>query len=354
MASGSAEQKDCTFMRAFVKYGQEPFAAEVRSLDTPSPGPGQVLVKVAACGVCGSDLHAYRGAPGYEWVVPPVVLGHEFSGTVCETGTQGSHYHPGDRVAAIGIQGCGVCWDCRAGRTNLCRRRRVIGLDMDGGMAEYVLVNEKDLLPVPQKVDLKQAALVEPLSVAAHALARSRPYPGLKTVVTGPGPIGLFCALIAGHSGARTLLSGTEQDARVRLPAAQHIGVSTLTLSQAEAETDISSFFHGEAPDLWVEASGSPQALDLALRLLGRGGSLVVVGMYETAFPWQPTWSVRSEHNLFFSYASTAADYSFAFDFMSAVQLNTDCIASRYSLEDASTAFEAASKGEAVKSLLIP
>ncbi|MCF8104468.1 MAG: alcohol dehydrogenase catalytic domain-containing protein [Desulfohalobiaceae bacterium] len=341
-------------MRAFVKYEHKPYAAELRTVDIPRPGKGEVLVKVAACGICGSDLHAYRGAPGYEWVTPPLILGHEFSGTVCETGPETSRFGVGNRVAVIGIQGCGACWDCCAGRTNLCRRRRVIGLSMDGGMAEYVLVNEKDLLPIPQEVDLKQAALVEPLSVAAHALAKARPYPGLKTVVTGPGPIGLFCALISRHSGAPTLLVGTEQDSGTRLPVAERLGLSTLTLTQDETEADSSSFFQGGPPDLWVEASGSPQALDLALRSVGRGGSLIVVGMYEAASTWQPTQSVRAEHSLFFSYASTCSDYRFAFDFMVDGQMNTDSIATCYSLKNAGSAFNAAIKGQTVKPLLIP
>ncbi|MGO9021014.1 MAG: alcohol dehydrogenase catalytic domain-containing protein [Syntrophobacteraceae bacterium] len=122
-------------MKAFVKYGDQPYAGSLQQVRQPEPGEREVLVKVAGCGICGSDLHAYRADAGYEWVRSPVILGYEFTGTIIAAGSAVTRYRPDDSVVVIGIQGCLECDLCRDGRTNLCRSRKVIGLDLNGGMA---------------------------------------------------------------------------------------------------------------------------------------------------------------------------------------------------------------------------
>lgn len=223
-------------MHAFVKFGREPGAVTVREVPPPTPGPGEVLVRVAACGLCGSDLHAINADPGYEFVQPPVVLGHELAGTVAGLGPGVRGWQPGDAVVAVAIQGCGGCETCRGGQPHLCPQREVLGLHRDGGMAGYVAVRAEHLVAVPDGVRLEDAALAEPLSVAVHAvLDRSRVQPGDRVVVTGPGPIGLLCALVARSAGGEVLVLGTGADTAVRLPAARRLGLAVGNLDDAPA-----------------------------------------------------------------------------------------------------------------------
>ena len=341
-------------MQAFVKYGDRPFEAELRDIAVPEPGENEVLLSVSGCGVCGSDLHAYRAVVGYEWVKPPVTLGHEFAGTVVRTGTAVHHFGEGDRVAVVGIQGCGYCTSCGAGDTNMCADRKVIGLSMDGGMAAFAVVGAAHLIPMPDTVDLAMGALVEPISVAAHALSKTVIRPGERVVVSGPGPIGLFCGLIAALGGARVVMAGAGADAQIRLPLARQLGFETVNVATDPLDLALGAAFHGAAPDLWVEASGSPQAFKTAIDRVRRGGRIVVVGMYAQSFEWLPTVAVRAGHSLFFSYASVSRDYYFALKLMAEGLIDTTPLANFFPLADAEAAFKAAIAGKTVKPVLVP
>ena len=156
-------------MRSLQKTGLGPESTFVTDLPMPTAGTGEVIMRVEACGLCGSDLHAWRTDPGYEWVKPPVVLGHEFVGTIVEVAPGVNGWNIGDRAVAVSIQGCLDCVDCHAGNTQRCQPRRVIGLSYDGGMSEYVRVSASYLVPVDANMKAEVAAAVEPLSVAAHA-----------------------------------------------------------------------------------------------------------------------------------------------------------------------------------------
>ncbi|MBU2226318.1 MAG: alcohol dehydrogenase catalytic domain-containing protein [Proteobacteria bacterium] len=341
-------------MKAFVKFGSEPYEAELRELPMPEPGDGEVLLKVSAAGICGSDLHAYRASPEYRWVRPPVILGHEFSGTVVGLGPGADRFRSGDRVVVIGIQGCGQCRVCRDGRTHLCEGRRVIGLDMNGGMAEWAVVNQNHLIAIPDGLDLATAALIEPFSVAVHGLSKVDILPEQTVVVSGPGPIGLLAAAIARLRGARVAVIGTGTDSDVRLPAAGKMGMATVNLDRESLDSALRTIFGGRPVDLWVEASGSSGAFKAAVGLIRRGGSMVVIGMYAHEFAWIPTPSVRAEHSLFFSYASADRDYRFALDVMAGGILDLEPLVSHFPLDRAGEAFRAAEVGAVVKAVLLP
>jgi len=341
-------------VKAFVKYGTRPLEANLKEVRDPEPTDHEVVLKVAGCGICGSDLHAFRATTGYEWVHPPVILGHEFAGTVVSTGSSVSQYQKGDRVTVVGIQSCRNCPACKAGDTNLCDSRKVIGLDMNGGMAEFVAVNEAYLIRVPDKIELVMAALVEPFSVAVHALSKVVIHPGQNVVVTGPGPIGLFCAIVAKLRGAQVLMVGTEPDTRFRLPAAEHLGFSTVNIHRQPLDQALKSAFGKKAPDLWVEASGAPQAFKTSLEWVRRGGSIVIVGMYSKEFSWFPTVAVRAGYSLYFSYASAAGDYHFAMDLMVKESIDLSCLVHFYPLDEADEAFAEADKGQIIKPILVP
>lgn len=340
-------------MKAFMKFGSEPYEAELREVPIPEPGDGEMLLKISGAGICGSDLHAYHASPGYSWVRPPVILGHEFSGTVVSAGPGADQYRSGDRVVVIGIQGCGRCQICRDGRTQLCEGRRVIGLDMNGGMAEWAVVNQNYLIAIPDGLDLAAAALIEPLSVAVHALSKVDIRPEQTVVISGPGPIGLLAASIARLRGARVAVIGIGTDSGVRLPVAGKMGMATINLDRESLDSALRTIFGGRPVDLWVEASGSAGAFKAAVGLVRRGGSMVVIGMYPQEFSWIPTPSVRAEHS-FFSYASADRDYRFALDIMAGGILDLKPLVSHFPLDRAGEAFRAAEAGAVVKAVLLP
>ncbi|BDG60174.1 zinc-binding dehydrogenase [Caldinitratiruptor microaerophilus] len=342
-------------MKAVVKYGRQPGQVELRDVPVPEPGPGQVLVRVAACGICGSDLHAYLSDPGYEFVAVPVVLGHEFSGTVEAVGQGVSDLAPGDRVVGLAIQGCGRCETCRSGSSHLCPSRRVHGLHHDGGMAEYTTVGQEHLVRVPDGVDLPAVALVEPLSVAVHAVVdRSRVRPGDLVVVSGPGPIGLLCALVARHAGGTVVVTGAQADATHRLPAAARLGFPVLNVAEEPLSDGLRRLTGRSEADVWVEASGAGAALEAAAGSVRSGGVVTVVGMYAHPVELFFTSLVRKEVDVLFSYASHRANYLRALALVAGGAIDPTPLADPFPLSRASEAFAAALEKRVVKPVLLP
>jgi L-iditol 2-dehydrogenase len=342
-------------MKAFVKSGHRPGDAGVREVPVVRPGPGEVLLGVASCGVCGSDVHAFRSDPGFEWITTPVTLGHEFSGIVEEVGPGVTRVSPGDRVVAVAVQGCGRCKICLSGATQLCPDRVAIGLSRDGGMAEHAVMPEQHLVPVPEGLDLAVAALGEPLSVAVHAVdVRAAIGPGQRVVVSGPGPIGVLCGMLARHRGAEVLLTGVGQDSASRLPAAERVGLRTANLNERPLEDHLRDRFGDHAPDVWIESSGSVRALGSALESVHPGGTVVVVGLYAEEMRFSPTDAVRREIGILFSYSCTYADYQTALDLLSAGAIDPGPLLSKYPLGRAPEAFEAVGQGQTVKAMLLP
>jgi L-iditol 2-dehydrogenase len=342
-------------MKAFVKTGHQPGDAGVRDISLGRPSPGEVLLGVASCGVCGSDVHAFRSDPGFEWVTTPVTLGHEFSGIVEEVGPGVTRVSPGDRVVAVAIQGCGRCETCLSGATQLCPDRVAIGLTRDGGMAEYAVMPEQHLVPVPEGLDLAVAALGEPLSVAVHAVdIRAEIEPGQRVVVSGPGPIGVLCGMLARHREAEVLLTGVGQDSASRLPAAERVGLRTANLNEKPLEDHLRDRFGAYAPDVWIESSGSVMALGSALESVRPGGTICVVGLYAEKMRFSPTDAVRREISLLFSYSCNYADYQTALNLLGTGAIDPDPLLSKYPLGSAPEAFEAVGQGRTVKAMLLP
>jgi L-iditol 2-dehydrogenase len=342
-------------VKAFVKTGYRSGEAGVQDVPVTTPGPGEVSLRVASCGICGSDLHAYRADAGFEWVRTPITLGHEFSGTVESVGPEVTRVGPGDRVVAVAIQGCGRCDACLAGSTQLCPDRVAVGLSRDGGMAEYAVMREQHLVPVPEGLDLAVAALGEPLSVAVHAVdVRAEIKPGKKVVVSGPGPIGILCGMVARIRGAEVLLTGVGQDAEARLPAAEHVGPRTANLSEKPLEEHLQDSFGDQGPDVWIESSGSVRALSSALESVRPGGTLAVVGLYAEEMRFSPTDAVRREISVLFSYSCNYADYQTSLELLGSGAIDPGPLLSKYPLEDAPEAFEEVGRGRAVKAILVP
>lgn len=338
-------------MKAFVKGTGGPGDGAVQEVaPRGTPGSGEVLLRVAACGICGSDLHALRSDPGFEWVAPPVTLGHEFSGTVIAVGDDVDALSVGDRVMSMSIQGCLSCDVCRTGTTQLCPDRVIVGLSYDGGLAEEVLVPARHLVPVPDGVDLEVAAVAEPLSVAVRAvLHETFVTPGDAVVVSGPGPIGLLCARLAQLSGAEVCVVGSPADEARRLPIAQGWGMRTSVVGGPGPEEVL-----GRRPDAWIEASGAAPALAGALDGVRRGGTIVVVALYANPLEFFATTAVRNELTVRFSYASAHPEYVRALQLLESGAVDAEALLDRFSLTDAEQAFAAAYGGEVIKPLIVP
>ena len=273
-------------MKAFVLHGPEDMRfdgdrkrGELRA--------GDVLVRVRRTGICGSDVHYFLHGKIGEFVPrEPFVLGHEFSGEVAEVGQGVAGLAPGDPIAIDPSIPCGRCVDCRGGRYNLCRDMRFVGSaschpHIDGGFGEYVVVPADSCIPLPGGIDFGYAALLEPLSVAVHAINRAavtggiagRGVAGRTVVITGAGTIGYLVLLVARAYGASMVaVSDPEEFPR---EAALRAGAD-----HAFTPTDdgLKQFSESNRIDIVVEVSGAPKALTEAIRIVRKGGTIVQVG----------------------------------------------------------------------------
>jgi L-iditol 2-dehydrogenase len=266
-------------MQALVKTGAGVADLELKEWPEPSPAPDEVKLKVAAAGICGTDVHIIKG----EWPCrPPVVLGHEFCGTAVEVGSHVRHFKPGDRVVASNpAQTCGECHHCRAGNPFMCLHRVSAGYMIDGAFAEYISIRENRCHPLPDHVSFRQAALGEPLSVAVHAvIERTTVHAGDLVLVSGPGAVGLLTMLIAKLEGARVIVAGIAKD-RARLALAKQLGADLVVdVSSEDLLGIVRGLSKDEGADLVYECSGVPKSLDLCWEAVRREGTLAQVGIY--------------------------------------------------------------------------
>ena len=243
---------------------------------------------------------------------------------------------------------------CAMGLPQLSSRRRVQGLHLDGGMAEYVCVEEEFLLPIPSGLDLELAALTEPLSVAEHCIGnRTSIGLGDKVIVSGPGIIGLLCAISACSRGAEVIISGTEQDESTRLSAARSIGFETLVvgIGQPPLHEQIVSYFPNGA-DALVEASGSAHALADSWQSVLANGTVIAVALYSRTIDFDLTQFLRKQIDLRTSYASSRDDYLRAFKLLQDGAVDISVLTQSYSLEDAEQGFIDSENLEVTKVLL--
>ncbi len=343
-------------MKAFRRYAREERAAHLVDVPIPTPKENEVLLRVAHCGICGSDLHAWLNHKGYESVLPQVTFGHEFSATVVDMGSAVTNWKTDDQAVMIALQTHHDDNDpfCRMSLPQLSSRRRVQGLHLDGGMAEFVSVEDEFLLPIPAGLDLKLAALTEPLSVAEHCIEnRTSIGPNDKVIISGPGIIGLLCAICARNRGAEVIISGTEQDEHARLSAAQAIGFKTLVVGpdNPPLHKQISTSFPGGA-DALVEASGSAHALANAWQSVRPNGIVTAVALYSRTIEFDLTQFLRKQIDLRTSYASSKDDYLRAFKLLQNGSVDSSLLTQNYSLSDAHRGFIESEKLEVTKVIL--
>jgi L-iditol 2-dehydrogenase len=314
----------------------EPGSMSLRELPEPAPGPGEVAVRPAYVGICGTDLELLAGDVDPAYVRYPLIPGHEWSGVVEATGAGVTGVQPGQRVIAEGIIPCRTCARCIRGETNLCQTYDELGFTRPGAAARQVIVPAPVVHALPGSVSLAEAALAEPAAVAWRALGRGDPRPGDRVAVVGDGTVGLIAAHLAGlFSPAEVAVYG--------LRAGQSRLAADLGATSFEAADDADGRF-----DLVVEAAGTPSAVETAIGLARRGGRVVLVGLagndVTARFPIDV--AVNNDLRVSASFAYTSAAWAEVAGLLRADRIRLGpLITHRFRLEDYGDAYRALRDG---------
>jgi propanol-preferring alcohol dehydrogenase len=319
----------------------EDLSLRVAETETPAPGPGEVLVRVHAAGVCGTDLHILDGM-----IKPdpyPMTLGHEAAGVV-EAAGQGTGLRAGDRVAVYNKLFCGWCEQCLAGRPNICDREPgQLGFNMDGGDAEYVVVPERNLVPVPQAVDFATAAVLSCAGMTAvHAAKLSSLRLGQTAVVDGIGGVGILVTQAARHAGARVIaVADSEQKRQLALEYGATDGVVVATPDDYEKlPSAVRELTGGRGADVFFEQVGTTGSMTAGIRCLAKRGRFVSTGYTDQSLSVHPIEFILSETSFVATVAATRQDLVDAIDLAARGALTVP-IAGRFPLDGVADALDA-------------
>lgn len=340
-------------MRAVII--DKPGEIRIGTISDPTPGPDEVLVKVGACGICGTDLHISEGE--FLPTPYPIVPGHEFAGEVVALGKNVQQESArgvisisvGTRVAVDPSLFCGQCAFCRVGRGNLCLNWGAIGDTVDGAFAEYVRVPVANAYRLPEHVSFREAALIEPVSCAVHGIHRLEPRLGDTVLITGAGTMGLLLLQLALRGGASrvAVLDLNTQ----RLTLAEKLGAyQTATHSQELLEIEPLGF------DCVIDATGVPAAIDTALKLVKRGGKFMVFGVApnEARVAISP-FRVYNEEITIIGSMAVLHSYQQALDLVSGGAINTQIMLTEaFPLEKFSQALSMLRQGKGLKTQILP
>lgn len=302
-----------------------------KDVEMPPLGEEDVLIRVKACAVCGSDVHGMDGSTGRR--IPPVIMGHEASGIIEKCGSRVKDYKPGDRVTFDSTIYCGECEECRNKRFNLCDNRKVLGVScedyrMDGAFAEYVAVPARVLYRLPENVSFIQACMVEPLSVAYHAVTRATAPGDGCAVVFGVGTIGLLTVQVLKAFGAKTIIAVDISPARLEM-ALKYGADHAVNASDGDVTARILKLTpKGDGANVCYDATGNSVTLNNSLKVLKKGGEEILIGNLDakTEFPLQ--WVVTRQITIFGSCASSG-EYSQCIELISSGKVDVDVLVSK-------------------------
>lgn len=325
-------------MRALEVHGAEDMV--LTDLPRPEAGPGEVLVRVAYCGICGSDFPRYFDGAVH---ATPQTLGHEFSGTIVDTGAGVTERSNGQRVAVAPLVPCGACAPCEAGRPALCKQYSFVGSRQQGALADYVAVPAGNTMPIPDHLSLRDAALVEPLTVAIHGVERATLDPAEPALVFGAGVIGLLTVMVLRSRGVTDVVAVDVHDDKLDL--ARRFG-ATATVRAEQIDDYLTSH---PRPALVIETAGTPITQEQSVRICADAGQVVFVGTAhrDVTFPAKSFERLlRGELRVTGSWMSYSAPFPGA-EWDSAVELLAsasvpvaELVSREYDLSDASLPFE--------------
>ena len=346
-------------MRAVRFYGQEDLRLE--DIAEPAAGPGEVKVRNAFNGICGSDLHCYfnPASLGFDFSAPhpltgatlPQVFGHEFSGTVVEVGSGVTGVNEGDRVAVWPMHSCGKCPACEIDLDTSCRTLAVQGINSQGGgMSEFTTVQAGKVFVLPDGVDLFTGALVEPLATCWHAVRRAGVHAGQTALVAGAGPVGVGLWFALQEHGIDPVVVEPVAERRAVLSAlgARHV------VAPADAPDVVADLTHGRGVDVAFEAAGVGAAFSASLAALTPRGVLVVVALHEGEFGFNPIGMVFAENAVLGSLAYRPDDFRDVIDAMAQGRIRTDGWVAAVPLAKAEHSLRELREGRGMKILVQP
>ena len=264
---------DTTIAAAFYR-GDKTFTVEDRVV--PAPGPGEASIRVAYCGICGTDMHVYHGnmdaRVGFERVI-----GHEMSGTVDSVGEGVSNVRAGQKVVVRPLDHCGDCPACNAGHQHVCHKLKFLGLDTDGAMQEIWTVPAHTLHVLPDDIAMDHAALIEPVAVACHDVRLSGLKAGEDVVVIGGGPIGILVAMVARDAGGKVVLSEVNPN---RLAIAEKLGFETVNPAEVDLVAEINTRTNEKGADVVFEVSGTQPGVDAMTAVAATRARIVMVAIH--------------------------------------------------------------------------
>ena len=295
---------------------------EMANVPVPTPGLGEVLVRVAACGICGSDVHGYDGSSGRR--IPPIVMGHEAAGTIAALGGDVTNLAKNERVTFDSTISCGACEFCKRGELNLCNHREVIGVSCGdyrraGAFAEYIVVPSRIVYRLPPSISFPEAALLEAVAVAVHAVSLAESVPKRTALVIGAGTIGLLCLQALRVAGCSRIFVADIDASRLGL--AKELGATTVLSPELEVAKQVGHLTGGEGVDLVVEAVGRNETVGTAIDAVRKGGTVILVGNIapEVALPLQKvvTRQIRLQGS-----CASAGEYPRAIELMASGAIN--------------------------------
>jgi threonine 3-dehydrogenase len=347
-------------MRALRKTASAP-GAELVEIPVPTPGPGEILIHVAAASICGSDFHIYDWD---SWAPTrlrnlPMTFGHEVAGHVAAAGSEAHHVRMGTFVAAEGHVFCGFCPPCRQGRSHICENLRILGVDFDGGFAEYVVIPERNAWEVDRRIPAEVASIHDPFGNAVHTAFISggaEEIPTSTVVVLGCGPIGLFAAGVCRATGARQVIAVEPNEFRRNL--AKQMGADQVVDPGQEDPVDaVMDGTEGHGAEVVLEMSGVPAVIDQATRMVAPGGRIALLGL-----PPGPVSLDLTDQVIFKEarlYGVTGRELFRTWQQMTTLLATgmvdpTPVITHRFPLDRFEEAFETAASGRAGKVILLP
>ncbi len=308
----------------------------IEEAEIPAPGPNQIQVKVKVSGVCGSDVHAHGGS--HPFVSPPIVPGHEFSGTVSELGKGAEGFAVGDRVTVEPSLTCGSCYNCRHGRYNICTELRVLGCQAPGSFAQYISVPAEKVYKLPESLDFDDGALVEPSAVGVHAVRRSELSLGDRVVVIGSGVIGLEIVQAAKAAGAGEIIVTGHHEGRLKV--AKQLGAD-VTFIAGDTVQFIRDTYGPDGIDIVYEAVGVGTAINQAIDIVRKGAKVIVVGVFGQDPPTKVKLIQDKEIDMRGALMYVQEDYPRTLQLMESGTIKTKpLISAKFPLERVSEAFD--------------
>jgi L-iditol 2-dehydrogenase len=326
---------------------------EIADLPRPQPGDGEVLLRVAAVGICGSELEAYKTESPRR--IPPLILGHEFCGVVEDVGPSVTTLIPGQRVVSHSLFGCSQCVRCRRGDEHICAERQLFSMHRPGAFAEFVTAPEKCLVSWPAHLPAQAASLAEPLANGVHVVGLSRYLKPQTVVILGAGPIGLFCLqAFRCLTSAEVIVSDLIED---RLEVATRLGARQIVNSRhADLPTTVLDLTGGEGADVVVDAVGSRVSKQQSLAALKPGGVTVWIGLHEDTITIDSFQVTLGERRVQGSYAASLDDLKVAVSLLASGQVDATSWVKTFPLTNGVDAFHRmlAARGDDIKAVLLP